>query len=126
MPLNKKKDINSLFQILDDHYTSCRAYRNIMLLQKMFHKIFLIFLIASKIGRSQLLPKETATTSSKQFYEGNNYEHCRLIIQGLEKDKHFNSAFKLFMRNQQKLPNFTPSTARMLVHGMYEDKQNTF
>ena len=97
-----------------------------MLLQKMFHKIFLIFLIASKIGRSQLLPKETATTSSKQFYEGNNYEHCRLIIQGQEKDKHFNSAFKLFMRNQQKLPNFTPSTARMLVHGMYEDKQNTF
>ena len=100
-----------------------------MLLQKMFHKIFLIFLIASKIGRSQFLPKDTAATSSKQFFEGNNHEYCRLIIQGLEKEKHFNSAFKLFMRNQQKLPNFTPSTARMLVHGMYKhrvDKQNTF
>ena len=101
-----------------------------MLLQKKFHKVFLFFLIASKIGRSQFLPKETATTSNKQFFEGNNHEYWRLIIQGLEKEKHFNSAFKLFMRNQQKLSNLTPSTARMLVHGMYKNrmkaKQNTF
>ena len=125
MPLNKKKDINSPFQKLDDHYTSCRAYRNIMLLQKKFHKVFLFFLTASKIGRSQFLPKETATTSNKQFFEGNNHEYWRLIIQGLEKEKHFNSAFKLFMRNQQKLPNFTPSTARMLVQGMYKHRVKT-
>lgn len=96
-----------------------------MLLRKRFHEIFLIFLIASKIGRSQLLPKETATTSNKQLYEGNNHEYWRLIFQGLEKEKHFNTVFKLFMRKQQKLTNFTPSTARMLVQGMYKHRVKT-
>ena len=56
----------------------------------------------------------TITRSNKGFYEGDNHKYRRLLIRGPAKEKRFNSAFKMFMRNQKKLrTTSTPSPTRL-------------
>ena len=51
------------------------------------------------------------SNNHQQFYEeGDNQKYWTLLIQGPKKEKRFNSAFKMFMRNQQRLP--TSSTPK--------------
>ena len=55
-------------------------------------------------------------SNSQQFYEeGDNHKYWTLLIQGPKMEKRFNSAFKMFMRNQQRLPTSSTPKASALT-----------
>ena len=56
------------------------------------------------------------SNNHQQFYEeGDNQKYWTLLIQGPKKEKRFNSAFKMFMRNQQRLPTSSSPKASALT-----------
>ena len=63
------------------------------------------------------------SNNHQQFYEeGDNQKYWTLLIQGPKKEKRFNSAFKMFMRNQQRLP--TSSTPKSSALTLDQDMVN--
>ena len=55
-------------------------------------------------------------SNNQQFYEeGDEHKYWTLLIQGPKMEKRFNSAFKMFMRNQQRLPTSSTPKASALT-----------
>ena len=55
-------------------------------------------------------------SNNQQFYEeGDDHKYWTLLIQGPKMEKRFNSAFKMFMRNQQRLPTSSTPKASALT-----------
>ena len=62
-------------------------------------------------------------SNNQQFYEeGDNHKYWALLIQGPKREKRFNSALKMFMRNQQRLP--TSSTPKSSALTLDQDMVN--
>ena len=55
-------------------------------------------------------------SNNQQFYEeGDNHKYWTPLIQGPKMEKRFNSAFKMFMRNQQRLTTSSTPKASALT-----------
>ena len=55
-------------------------------------------------------------SNNQQFYEeGDDHKYWTLLIQGPKMEKRFNSAFKMFMRNQQRLTTSSTPKASALT-----------
>ena len=57
--------------------------------------------------------RKPSNNHQKLYEEGDNQK----IIQGLKREKRFNSALKMFMRNQRRLPNSSTTKSSALTSG---------